>query len=65
MRKQRRLTDDERESIQFIAWYFSDLLNISQLARAMRCSRSTVRYWQATKIGAEGPEFVRPVGIFA
>lgn len=65
MRKQRRLTDDERESIQFIAKYFNELLNISQLARAMRCSRSTIRYWQATKAGAEGSEFVRPVGMFA
>ena len=60
-RKQRRLTDEERETIQLLV----GCLNISRLARAMRCSRSTVRYWQAMKTGVNGPELVRPAGVFA
>jgi len=63
-RKRHRLTDDERESIQFVA-LFSDLLNTSQLARAMKCSRATVRYWQAETRDKKGERhFVRPKGIF-
>jgi Helix-turn-helix domain len=63
MRKQRRLTDNERETIQLLRQFGP--LNISQTARAMKCSRTTVRYWQAMKAGVNGPEFVRPAGIFA
>lgn len=53
----RRLTDEERETIQFVR----GALNISQAARALRCDRRTVRYWQATENGS----LVRPKGAFA
>lgn len=58
----RRLSDKERETTQALM----RALNISQLARAMRCSRSTVRYWQAEKRDENGErQFVRPKGMFA
>lgn len=62
MRKQRRLTDGERETIQLLRKFGP--LNISQTARAMRCSRATVRYWQVMRAGKNQYVFVRPKGIF-
>ena len=60
-RKNGRLTDEDRETIQSLL----GCLSISQLARAIPCSRRTVRYWQVTKPGKSGLVFVRPKGMFA
>jgi hypothetical protein len=60
-RKRYRLTDEERETIQLL----HGCISVTRLARAIRCDRRTVRYWQVTKDGKSGPVFVRPRGMFA
>jgi hypothetical protein len=59
-RRHGRLTDSEREVIQVLRKFGP--LNAAQTARALRCSRTTVRYWQAMQ-----PDglFMRPKGAFA
>lgn len=60
-RKRYRLTDEEGETIQLLY----GCLSVSRLARAIRCDRRTVRYWQVMRDGKRGPVFVRPRGMFA
>ena len=56
----RRLTDKERETIQLLRY----VLNTSQAARAIKCDRRTVRYWQAMRSDKHGRSvFVRPKGL--
>ena len=63
-KKQHRLTDKERETIQMLKML--GMLSIPQAARAMNCHRSTVVYWRTMRIDETGRlVFARPKGMFA